>query len=589
MSASLSPTPKIQFNDINGNPLVGGKIYTYAAGTTTPQTTYTDATQVTPNTNPIILDARGEANIWLTDNLLYFVVLHDSLDNLIWSVDNVGSTVLAKLAASNGSTFVGWIRPSTGAVATTVSNWITRYTPSVFDFMTTAQIADVQARTTLVDVTVPIQAAITASSQVYFPAGTYLVSGAITVASGKKLIGDGFGSTTIKTNSATADIFNVTGNQVLIEGFGFTSSVTRTSGSYVNFTASSSQVTLRDFYMDTQYIGVRMTASAEGRIQFGTMFGGATSAGSAGILVDGGNDQYINQVTMDAPAGSQPAAGIQVVQTGALNITDCDIIHHTNDLYINPGNGQSVAAVYALNCYFDTAVRGILIDPTGTGTIIRCRFVACWTSSHTNEGVLINANGTGPRNGIEFIGHHCFLNGANGFLAQSGTTPVIALKIIGGIFAQNTLNGIAIGAAVSSFSIIGIDSGAYAGLSGNGNWGILIASGASDNYIIQSNKLFGNTSGSISDSGTGLNKRVSNNLPYIAPAQTTPTVTASPWTYTNNSTSFQTAYINGGTVSLVSVGGSSVFQQTNCTIRIPPGVSMVVTYTVAPGVGVTTD
>jgi len=58
--AVLAPQPKAQFFDANGSPLVGGKVYTYAAGTTTPLATYTDASAATPNTNPVILDSRGE-------------------------------------------------------------------------------------------------------------------------------------------------------------------------------------------------------------------------------------------------------------------------------------------------------------------------------------------------------------------------------------------------------------------------------------------------------------------------------------------------------------------------------------------------
>lgn len=88
--ASLSPSPKMQFFTANGVPLAGGKLYTYVAGgLTVPQTTYTDSTGGTPNTNPIILDSRGEANVWLTDGLLYAFKLTDSLDSLIWTADNI--------------------------------------------------------------------------------------------------------------------------------------------------------------------------------------------------------------------------------------------------------------------------------------------------------------------------------------------------------------------------------------------------------------------------------------------------------------------------------------------------------------------
>ena len=87
--ASLSPNAKQQFFDANGNPLAGGKVYTYAAGTTTPIVTYTDSTGATNNTNPIILDSRGETNIWLTPGTNYKFKLTDASDVQVWVVDNI--------------------------------------------------------------------------------------------------------------------------------------------------------------------------------------------------------------------------------------------------------------------------------------------------------------------------------------------------------------------------------------------------------------------------------------------------------------------------------------------------------------------
>lgn len=94
MAVNLSPYGGVgaQFLDNSGNVLTGGKIYTYAAGTTTNQATYTNATGAIPQSNPIILDASGRVpsgEIWLTDGLQYKFVLKDSSDVLIATYDNI--------------------------------------------------------------------------------------------------------------------------------------------------------------------------------------------------------------------------------------------------------------------------------------------------------------------------------------------------------------------------------------------------------------------------------------------------------------------------------------------------------------------
>ena len=106
--AHLLPVVKARFVDSNGDPLVGGKVYTYQAGTSTPLATYTDKGAGTPNANPVILDSRGEADIWL-DSSNYKITVHDSSDALIWTVDNVksvndGSIVAAMLASDSVTT-----------------------------------------------------------------------------------------------------------------------------------------------------------------------------------------------------------------------------------------------------------------------------------------------------------------------------------------------------------------------------------------------------------------------------------------------------------------------------------------------------
>lgn len=108
MAVTLTPSPKMQFFTAAGLPLVGGKLFTYASGTTVPLATYTDDTGFTANTNPVILDSRGEAGVWLGPSR-YTFVLKDSNDNLIWTVDGVGTIQGAQnqpVIAAAGQTIV---------------------------------------------------------------------------------------------------------------------------------------------------------------------------------------------------------------------------------------------------------------------------------------------------------------------------------------------------------------------------------------------------------------------------------------------------------------------------------------------------
>lgn len=85
--AVLLLNPYQQFYDANGDPLSGGKIYTFEAGTTTPKATYTDSSGTIPLSNPVILDAAGRTTMW-GDGTYKFTV-NTSADVLVRTTDNV--------------------------------------------------------------------------------------------------------------------------------------------------------------------------------------------------------------------------------------------------------------------------------------------------------------------------------------------------------------------------------------------------------------------------------------------------------------------------------------------------------------------
>lgn len=105
MAVFLSPIGGAgwQFFNNDGTVLSGGKLYTYAAGTTTPKVTYTTSAGNIAHSNPIILNSAGRVptgEIWLTV-AQYKFVLNTSTDVLIASYDNISGIGAAEFQVQN--------------------------------------------------------------------------------------------------------------------------------------------------------------------------------------------------------------------------------------------------------------------------------------------------------------------------------------------------------------------------------------------------------------------------------------------------------------------------------------------------------
>jgi hypothetical protein len=113
--------PKARFFDSNGDPLAGGKLYSYAAGTSTPLATYTTEAGSVANANPVILNANGEADVWTTQGVNYKFELRNSANVVQWTVDNVPSIAGSVNTFPFGATITGvtCIGPSSSGTAGT--------------------------------------------------------------------------------------------------------------------------------------------------------------------------------------------------------------------------------------------------------------------------------------------------------------------------------------------------------------------------------------------------------------------------------------------------------------------------------------
>lgn len=197
-TTSMMPLPKQQFLSAAGIPLVGGLVYTYAAGTTNKKATYTDQAGTVQQPNPIPLNLRGEPDnpIYWTGN--YRVDVRDLLGNLVYSVDNFNADPLgiARLFAAGGSSLVGFVRGDGSATPRWVQDKL-REIPSVRDY---------GADPALDDNTAAFQAAIDAVSgsgggAILIDAQTYKFKGTIYLKSYVELVGSGAGVTVLQQNN----------------------------------------------------------------------------------------------------------------------------------------------------------------------------------------------------------------------------------------------------------------------------------------------------------------------------------------------------------------------------------------------------
>ena len=181
-----------QFFDDDGVILSGGKLYSYAAGTTTPQTTYTSVSGSTAHTNPIVLNSAGRiatGEIWLTAGSNYKFALYTSTDVLITTWDNI--TGINGTGITSNASNVTYDPAGTGAVSTTVQTKL-RETVSVLDFG-----AD---PTGSADSATAFSNAISQGGLVFIPEGTYIFNSGVTISNPVTLIGSGQGSTFLHRN-----------------------------------------------------------------------------------------------------------------------------------------------------------------------------------------------------------------------------------------------------------------------------------------------------------------------------------------------------------------------------------------------------
>lgn len=257
-SVSISPPAKFSSELVTGLPLAGGKLYTYEAGTSTLYDTYTDSTGATANTNPVILDARGEANVWLEQGVAYKYVLKDSLDVLIWTVDQINSAPAGGFTQLFGNGTVS--APSISFLNSTGMGFY-RISNNVMGLATAGALA------VTFDASQNVGIGVTPTTKLDVN-GTGKIRGALTVTTG---------GATITGNSSVTGTFGVTGATTLTGATTVAGGVFSTRGFVDNATAAA-------WNIDSSG---RLLNNGDTQVQFAAERSGSTQTAGTTIIFNG--------------------------------------------------------------------------------------------------------------------------------------------------------------------------------------------------------------------------------------------------------------------------------------------------------------
>ena len=429
MTAFISPPPRLQFFTNAGVPMAGGFLYTYAAGTTTPLTTYTDSTGLVANTNPVILDSRGEASIWLS-TVGYKFKLATPANVDVWTQDNITSYQFS-------SNLISYTPAGTGAVVTTVQAKL-RESASVKDF---GAVGDNSTNDTAA-----INLAIAALNAgqikaLYFPAGTYVCTGSLTTITkdGVTLYGDG---PRLSVLSQTANVDTLTFsnvapatnriNDIFLSNFGIS------YGAITAPTAGRALVLIRpgrsyisNFDIRSVYQGIDCQGGSGTHISNLAIAGAFTWSSVA-------TGSFLLKFQQHAASLEIPSeifvSGFNVKGSSPLYLSNAIIVQACDGLWFNTGH-----AGFSYNA-------GLYINPqaVATGYVINLEFVNVYFDggdfplTQTNpatSNILLQGSVVPTVTHISFIGCTFKNFRGNGFSAvQSNLTD---LRVIGSEFSNN--------------------------------------------------------------------------------------------------------------------------------------------------------
>lgn len=422
--------------------------------------------------------------------------------------------------------------------------------------------------------------------------------------------GSGMGATTIQPASATSSLFVTPTNAGL-----------NYSLEFADFEiAPASQPTAGTIFDISNVSGIRIHNIRQNKGFSFAKFGSNANKGVNNVFVqnnilrnflgapvmqlDNGYDFYTwgNAFDMDianygcssdVDYACQPSSFLTVHNWGGIFLGQDDPIHCGSCFYFDANySGAIIQGIMATNEQADTCAGVGYYLHAASGAQIQGFAGSVRASSCGSDGIKFNEDSGGHIYQVTLGMVHTINNGGHGvnFLSFNSSASITGLwSGANSTYSHdNTYSSVAFGSGSGSVSLVNAHLGGGAvNLSERAKYNIDIGSGYSGRIAVDGG-IFGTTlTGQINNLGSGL--LTISNTPGINPvAAATVTPGASPWTYT---ATISPTHINlaGGTVSNVTIGGTSVCTATPCALTLVPGGSMVVTYSSAPTVVASKD
>ena len=364
----------------------------------------------------------------------------------------------------------------------------------------------------------------------YFPQGDYNFT-AFSVGSTQNttIRGDGAFATRLHPANTTGTLITLNSPHGAMREMAIYDDVaTQSGGDAVYINAGAVTVDSVQFYASASHsfynvIHVDSTNGIEYYINNFTIGGaGASTASGMGVQIGEISSTYQNVGGVIANGNIDKVYdGIIVYSSGGTNSENIDITNSaSHGVATYPGTGSHIFALSFQNVQSDTSNDDNWYFGTNGGDVGNVTLTNCWGStSTTGSGVNIQGASTGKINGLSIVGGQFIFNHRAGITDGNGINVLVSGALVMGNSqaGANSYSGIAIGAGVSYFQMVGNNSqyGGYlqnVGSPDNQSYGIQVAVGASDYYIITGNMTVNNLSGSVGDGGTGSHKYVAGNI-----------------------------------------------------------------------------